>query len=185
MANTTFNGPVRSQHGFQSLVTAPLTGTETLTYLGVKFDFTGMATAAIAAGTAVALPANQVSTINSTGASAASYVLPAATLGTKVAYVQSVDTTGGTNTITFDALTTDAWVTGSLIESRTTNAVTYDVSTATEGSLVYTCGGSVTTNFFTIGSVVYFSCWETGFWQVGLDSSKDPLAVKGAFAWAA
>jgi hypothetical protein len=185
MANTTFNGPVRSQHGFQSLYTAPLTGTETLTYLGVKFDFTGMATAAIAAGTAVALPANQVSTINSTGASAASYVLPSATLGTKVAYVQSVDTTGGTNTITFDTLTTDAWVTGSLIESRTTNAVTYDTSLITEGSLVYTCGGSVTTNFFTIGSVVYFSCWETGFWQVGLDSSKDPLAVKGAFAWAA
>ncbi len=45
--------------------------------------------------------------------------------------------------------------------------------------------GSVTTNFFTIGSILYFSCTEKGKWHIGLDSSKDPLAVKGAFAWAA
>ena len=184
MANTTFNGPVRSQHGFQSLVTAPLTGTETLTYLDVKFDFTGMTTAAVAAGAGVSLPAGQVSTVNYTGLAACSMILPAATLGTKVAYVQSVDTTGGVLTLTFDTLTTDAWVTGSLIESRTALAVTYDTSVATEGSLVFTAANA-STNFFTIGSVVYFSCWETGFWHVGLDSSKDPLAVKGAFAWAA
>ena len=37
----------------------------------------------------------------------------------------------------------------------------------------------------TIGSILYFSCTEKGLWHVGLDSSKDPLAVKGAFAWAA
>ena len=185
MANTTFNGPVRSQHGFQSLFTASLTGTETLTYLGVKFDFTGMTAAVVATGTSVALPAGQVSTVNSTGLAAASYDLPAATLGTKVAYVQSVDTTGGTNTITFNALgATDAWVTGSLIESRTTNAVTYDTSIAGEGQLVYTCANA-TTNLFTTGCVLYFSCWDTGVWQVGLDSSKDHAAVKGAFAWAA
>ena len=185
MANTTFNGPVRSQHGFQSVLKNTTTGVYTPTYLDVKFDFTGMTHAAVSTGSGVALPAGQVSTVNAAGDGAASFVLPAATVGIKVAYVQRVDTTGGTATITFDALGSDAWVTGSLIESRATNAVTYDTSVATEGQLVYTCGGSVTTNFFTIGSIVYFSCWEKGFWHIGLDFSKDPLAVKGAFAFAA
>jgi hypothetical protein len=111
-------------------------------------------------------------------------VLPAATVGTRVAYVQSVDTTGGTNTLTFDALGTDAWVTGSLIETRTADAVTFDTSTAGEGQLVFTAANA-TTNFFTIGSVLYFSCTQKGLWHIGLDSAKDPLAVKGAFAFAA
>ena len=185
MANTTFTGPVRSENGFQSIVKNATTGAITPNYLNVKFDFVGMTHAAVTAGAGVALPADQVSTVNSTGAGAASYVLPAATPGTRVAYVQRVDTTGGANTFTFDALTTDAWVTGSLIETRAADNVSYDTSTAGEGSLVYTCGGSVTTNFFTIGSILYFSCTEKGLWHVGLDSSKDPLALKGAFAWAA
>jgi hypothetical protein len=185
MANTTFTGPVRSENGFQSIVKNATTGVITPNYLNVKFDFVGMTHAAVTAGAGVSLPADQVSTVNSTGAGAASYILPAATPGTRVAYVQRVDVTGGTNTFTFDALTTDAWVTGSLIETRAADNVSYDTSTAGEGSLVYTCGGSVTTNFFTIGSILYFSCTEKGLWHVGLDSSKDPLAVKGAFAWAA
>ena len=44
-----------------------------------------------------------------------------------------VDTTGGTNTLTFDALGTDAWYTGSLIETRAADNVSYDTSAATEG----------------------------------------------------
>lgn len=184
MGTTTFSGPVRSEGGFQS-VAKSATGTYTPTYLDVKFDFTGMTHAAVATGSGVSLPSGQVSTVNATGAAAAVFNLPAATVGTKVAYVQSVDVTGGTNTITFNADGTDAWVTGSLIESRATDAVIYDTSTAGEGQLVYTCGGSVTTNFFTIGSILYFSCWESGLWHIGLDSSKDPLAVKGAFLFAA
>lgn len=31
MANTTFNGPVRSENGFQTITTNPLTGTVTVT----------------------------------------------------------------------------------------------------------------------------------------------------------
>ena len=63
--------------------------------------------------------------------------------------------------------------------------MSYDTSTAGEGSLVFTAANA-TTNFFTIGSIVYFSCTEKGLLAtVGLDSAKDPLAVKGAFAWAA
>ena len=185
MANTTFSGPVRSEAGYQHVTKNTTTGAFTTNYLNVKFDFVGMTHAAVSAGAGVALPADQVSTVNATGAGAASFVLPAATPGVRVAYVQRVDTTGGANTFTFDALTTDAWYTGSLIETRSADNVSYDTSTAGEGSLVYTCGGSVTTNFFTIGSILYFSCTEKGLWHVGLDSSKDPLAVKGSFAWAA
>ena len=81
-------------------------------------------------------------------------------------------------------LGTDAWYTGSLIETRAADNVSYDTSTAGEGSLVFTAANA-TTNFFTIGSIVYFSCTEDGLWHVGLDTAKDPLAVKGAFAWAA
>ena len=184
MANTTFTGPVRSENGFQSIVKNTTTGVITPNYLNVKFDFVGMTHAAVSAGAGVALPADQVSTVNSTGAGAASYVLPAATPGTRVAYVQRVDVTGGTNTFTFDALGTDAWVTGSLIETRAADNVSYDTSTAGEGQLVFTAANA-TTNFFTIGCILYFSCTEAGLWHVGLDSSKDPLAVKGAFAWAA
>jgi len=172
MANTTFNGPVRSQHGFQSVYTAPYTGVETLTYLDVRFDFTGMTYAAVTAGLGVALANNTVSAVNSTGAGAAQYDLPEAIAGNKVAYVQSVDTTGGGATITFDAVGTDSWVTDSLIESRATNKVIFATSTATQGQLVYTCGGAVTTNMFTLGSVLYFSCWEDGFWHVGLTQQK-------------
>jgi hypothetical protein len=184
MANTTFTGAVRSENGFQSIVKNATTGVITPNYLNVKFDFVGMTHAAVSAGAGVALPANQVSTVNFTGAGACSMVLPAATPGTRVAYVQRVDTTGGTSTLTFDALTTDAWVTGSLIETRAADNVSYDTSTAGEGQLVFTAANA-TTNFFTIGCILYFSCTEAGLWHVGLDSSKDPLAVKGAFAWAA
>ena len=184
MANTTFSGPVRSEAGYQHVTKNATTGAFTTNYLNVKFDFVGMTHAAVAAGSGVALPADQVSTVNFTGAAACSMVLPAATPGTRVAYVQSVDTTGGTNTLTFDALTTDAWVTGSLIETRDSDAVSFDTSTATEGQLVFTAANA-TTNFFTIGSIVYFSCTTKGLWHIGLDSAKDPLAVKGAFAFAA
>ena len=184
MANTTFNGPVRSEHGFQSIVKAASTGVITPTYLDVKFDFTGMTYAAVATGTAVSLTADYVNAVNATGGGTAQFDLPAATVGVKCAYVQRIDTHGGTATITFDCAGSDVWRTGTLIESRTTNNVVYDTSAADETQLVYTCGGSVTTNFFTIGSVLYFSCWEKGIWNVGLDSSADPLALTGAFAFA-
>ena len=184
MANTTFNGPVRSEHGFQSIVKAASTGVITPTYLDVKFDFTGMTYAAVTTGTSVSLTADYVNAVNATGGATAQFDLPAATVGVKCAYVQRVDTHGGANTITFDCAGSDVWRTGTLIESRSGANIVYDTSAADETQLVYTCAGSVTTNFFTIGSVLYFSCWEKGIWNIGLDSSKDPLALTGAFAFA-
>ena len=70
MANTTFTGPVRSENGFQSIVKNTSTGAITPNYLNVKFDFVGMTHAVVAAGAGVALPADQVSTVNFTGAAA-------------------------------------------------------------------------------------------------------------------
>ena len=184
MANTTFNGPVRSEKGFQSIVKAASTGVITPTYLDVKFDFTGMTYAAVATGTGDSLTADYVNAVNATGGAAASFTLPAATVGVKVAYVQRVDTHGGSNTLTFDAAGSDVWRTGTLIESRSGANIVYDTSAANETQLVYTCAGSVTTNMFTIGSIFYFSCWEKVIWNIGLDSSKDPLELTGAFAFA-
>ena len=107
MANTTFSGPVRSEAGFQHVTKNATTGAFTTNHLNVKFDFVGMTHAAVSAGSGVALPADQVSTVNFTGAAACSMNLPAATVGTRVAYVQRVDTTGGTNTLTISPNASD------------------------------------------------------------------------------
>ena len=184
MANTTFTGPVRSENGFQSIVKNATTGVITPNYLNVKFDFVGMTHAAVSAGAGVALPANQVSTVNFTGAGACSMVLPAATPGTRVAYVQRVDTTGGTSTLTFDALTTDAWVTGSLIETRAADNVSYDTSTAGEGQLVFTAANA-TTNLLTVGGQIAFICYETGTWHIASSLARETTQTTGAFAFAA
>ena len=52
-------------------------------------------------------------------------------------YVQAKDTTGGTNTLTFNAAGDDVWATGSVIESRDSSEVTFDISAAGETQLVY------------------------------------------------
>ena len=67
MANTTFNGPVRSEHGFQSVFKNTTTGVYTPTYIGTKFDFEGMSFAATATGAAITLVADRVHTVNFTG----------------------------------------------------------------------------------------------------------------------
>ena len=184
MANTTFSGPVRSEAGFQVATKNTTTGAVTTRMSSGMPDLTGLAKADVATGAGFAFAADTVTIVNYTGAAAASATLPAATAGTVCVYMQAVDTTGGTNTLTFDAAGTDVWATGSVIESRAGGEADIDLSTAGETQLVFTAANA-TTNFFTIGCILYFSCTEAGLWHVGLDSSKDPLAVKGAFAWAA
>ena len=184
MANTTFSGPVRSEAGFQVATKNTTTGAVTTRMSSGMPDLTGLAKADVATGAGFAFAADTITIVNYTGAAAASATLPAATAGTVCVYMQAVDTTGGTNTLTFDAAGTDVWATGSVIESRAGGEADIDISTAGETQLVFTAANA-TTNFFTIGCILYFSCTEAGLWHVGLDSSKDPLAVKGAFAWAA
>tara|TARA_R110000751_G_scaffold109532_2_gene206780 strand:- start:766 stop:1323 length:558 start_codon:yes stop_codon:yes gene_type:complete len=185
MGTTTFNGPVRSENGFVQVTKAASTGIETTKYIGTKSDFTGLTAATVATGAAVSLGANTLNACNYTGAAAAAFNLPEATSGTTVVYCQSIDAAHATlATLTFNALGDNAWRTGSVIEGRTGGAVTFDTSTAGEGQLVFT-PANATTNFFTIGSYVYFTCTEDGLWNIAADFSKDPLAVTGASVFAA
>ena len=126
MANTTFNGPVRSQNGFQTISISPTTGAVTVTStLGVTTSVTNLTatnlvftdqnhptTAAINA-TAVATAA-QVATgyITSTSAAATTITLPTGTdLGTAIGASRGtvlelyVDNTAGASTVTMAVAT--------------------------------------------------------------------------------
>jgi hypothetical protein len=126
MANTTFNGPVRSENGFQSITTNASTGAVTVTAtLGATTSVTNLtttnlvftdqnhpSTAAINA-TAVATAA-QVATgyITSTSAAPTTITLPTGTLlGAALSAVKGtvmdlyVDNTGGASTVTIAVAT--------------------------------------------------------------------------------
>jgi hypothetical protein len=126
MANTTFNGPVRSQNGFQTISISPTTGAVTVTStLGVTTSVTNLTatnlvftdqnhptTAAInATGTATAA---QVATgyITSTSAAATTITLPTGTdLGAAISATRGtvlelyVDNTAGASTVTMAVAT--------------------------------------------------------------------------------
>lgn len=131
MANTTFNGPVRSQNGFQSITVAPGTGTVTvnatfgattsvtnltttnLTTTNLVFTDQNHPTTAAINATATATAA-QVATgfITSTSAAATTITLPTGTLlgealgATKGTVLDLyVDNTGGANTVTIAVAT--------------------------------------------------------------------------------
>jgi len=110
--------------------------------------------------------------------------LPAATRGAIAVYVQAKDTAGGTATLTFDAAGTDVWATGSLIESRAANEVTFDTSAAGETQLVFTPANAAT-NLLTTGGKIAFMCFEDGVWHIATEFTGAAAAVTGAFAFAA
>jgi hypothetical protein len=122
--------------------------------------------------------------VNYTGAAACAVALPAATSGAIAVYVQSKDTAGGVNTLTFDAAGTDVWQTSSLIESRAAAEVTYDTSAAGETQLVFTPVDAAT-NLFTTGSMIAFMCFEDGIWTIASRMGGAADATTGAFAFAA
>ena len=113
---------------------------------------------------------------NFTGAAAEAVTLPAATVGVRLAYILSVDTTGGTNALSFDCAGSDAFATGQIIESRTTNVVTYDTSTSGETLLTYTPANAVT-NYISQGSIFYFWCTDAAFWNVQLNAKSNPAST--------
>ena len=156
MGNSTFSGPVRSQNGFQDITTNATTGVDTtnstygnnaiiggdLTVRGSILSggahpaLNGLAvTAKATAGTVTYAAGINVNPF--TGAAQQVTTLPAATVGVVVVHAQSVDTTGGTNFLSFDCAGTDAYETGSVIESRTGAAVVFDKSTAGETLLKF------------------------------------------------
>ena len=184
MASTTFNGPVRSEKGFEVATKNATTGAVTTRYSSALPDMTGLAKLDLATGANITLTADTMNIVNYTGAAACAAALPAATQGTVVVYVQAKDTTGGVNTLTFDAAGTDVWATGSVIESRAAAEADFDISTAGETKLTFTPVDAAT-NLFTTGSKIAFICYETGTWHIAYEFTGAAAATTGAFAFAA
>ena len=185
MANTTFNGPVRSENGFEIVVKNNITGTYRARQASGALDTTNMGIANTATATNLTLADRIIDAVNYTGAAACTVALPAAISGVTCAYIQSIDTAGGLNTLTFNAAGTDAWALGTLIESRAGAAATMDSSGPGEGQLVFTPANAAT-NLFTTGSMISFQCFEDGVWTIftkGFGGAA--TATTGAFAFAA
>ena len=189
MANTTFKGPVRSTRGFQvvsknKLPNAANSDVETIRMSSGMPDFTGLSLNDLATGAGITLTDMALNVVNYTGAAAAAATLPSAVEGSVCVYVQSKETEGGTATLTFNAAGDDVWKTGSVIESRATNEVAFDISAAGETQLVFTPANAAT-NLFTIGSKIAFICCETGTWDIAAEMGGAPTLLTGAFAFAA
>jgi len=184
MASTTFNGPVRSEKGFQVATKNATTGAITTRMSSGMPDLTGLSVSDVATASSLTLAADTISIVNYTGAAAATCTLPAATAGTVVVYAQAVDTTGGTAVLTFDAAGSDVWATGSVIESRGSSEVTFDTSAAGETKLTFT-PANATTNLLTVGGQIAFICYEKGTWHIASSLARETTQVTGAFAFAA
>ena len=182
MANTTFNGPVRSEKGFQQVNKNTSTGAYTARTLGLKPDLTSLTATVVGTGAALTYTKNVITVNDYTGVAAQTVTLPAANQGDIVVHAQSVDTTGGTGALVIDAAGSDVWATGSIIPSTSSSVLIMDTSTASETKLTYT-PANATTNILTIGCSLYFVCFETGTWVISYDLARDPLAVTGTFAW--
>ena len=183
MASTTFNGPVRSEKGFQVATKNTSTGAVTTRMSSGMPDLTGLSVSDVATATSITLAADTISVINYTGAAAATCTLPAATQGTIVVYAQAKDTTGGTATLVFDAAGSDVWATGSVIESRASSEADIDISTAGETQLVFT-PANATTNLLTVGGQIAFICYEDGTWHIASSLARETTQTTGAFAFA-
>ena len=183
MANTTFNGPVRSEKGFIQINKAASTGVITSRTLGLKPDLASLTATAVATGTSLTYTANVITINNYTGAAAQAVTLPAATAGTKVVHFQTLDVAHATlATLSFVCAGSDVFRTGSKVQSTAGAASTMDTSAATETTLTYTPVNAAT-NILTLGCYLYFTCNEKGTWQFAHDLAKYTTATAGTFAW--
>ena len=183
MASTTFNGPVRSEKGFQVATKNTTTGAITTRMSSGMPDLTGLSISDVATASSLTLAADTISVVNYTGAAAAACTLPAATAGTVVVYAQAKDTAGGTATLSFDCAGSDVYATGSVIESRGSDEVTFDTSAASETLLTFTAANAAT-NLFTTGSMIAFICYEDGTYHIATKLAAETTQVKGAFVFA-
>ena len=184
MANTTFNGPVRSEKGFEVATKNTTTGAVTTRYSSQHPDMTGLSVSDVATGATKTLAADTITFINYTGAAACACTLPAATAGTVVVYAQAKDTTGGTNTLSFDCAGSDVYKTGSVIESRSGAEVAFDTSAASETLLTFTPANAAT-NLLTTGGKIAFICYEKGTWHIATQLAAETTQTTGAFVFAA
>ena len=183
MGTTTFNGPVRSEKGFQQVNRNTSTGAYTARTLGLKPDLTSLTATAVATSTTLTYTANVITVNNYTAAAAQAVTLPAATAGTKVVHFQTLDPAHGTlATLSFVCAGSDVFRTGSKVQSTAGAASTMDTSAADETTLTYTPVNAAT-NIFTLGCYLYFTCDEAGTWQFAHDLAKYTTATAGTFAW--
>ena len=183
MANTSFNGPVRSQKGFQQINKAASTGVITSRFLGTKPDLTSLTATTVATATTLTYAANTITVNDYDGDVVQAVTLPAATVGTIVVHYQTDDTNGGVLALTFTCAGSDVYREGSKMESRATGTVqTIDTSAASETILTYT-PAAATTNSITHGCYLYFTCHEKGTWNFAYDLSTSNTADTGAAVW--
>ena len=183
MATTTFNGPVRSEKGFQQVNKNTSTGVYTARTLGLKPDLTSLTATVVATSGTLTYAANVITVNNYTGLATQAVTLPAATVGTIVVHAQSDDSTGGTAVLSFTCAGSDVFRTGSKMESRATGTVqTISTSAATNTVLTYTPANAAT-NSLTHGCYLYFTCYEKGTWDFAFDLSRANDADTGAAAW--
>ena len=182
MANTTFNGPVRSEKGFQQVNKNTSTGAYTARTLGLKPDLTSLTATAVSTSSTLTYAADTITINNYTGGAAQAVTLPSATVGTVVAHLQSDDTAGGTATLTFTCAGSDVYRTGSKIETTSGNIIGMDTSAASETILTYTPEDAAT-NRLTFGCSLYFTCYEKGTWDFAFDLGKYPTGDSGTFVW--
>ena len=180
MANTTFNGPVRSEKGFVQVNKNTSTGAYTSRVLGLKPDLTSLTATAVSTSSTLTYAADTITINNYTGGAAQAVTLPAATVGTVVVHLQSDDTAGGTAVLTFTCAGSDVYRTGSKIETTSGAEVTLDTSIANETKMTYTPVNAAT-NILTTGCYVYFTCFEDGIWNVASDLAKYTTATAGTF----
>ena len=197
MANTTFSGAVRSENGFQVITkdadtgavttqtTLDANGNFTTDVLGINIQPTlaGQTVTAKATGATITYVAG-INVNPFTGAAQQITTLPAATVGVVCIHAQSKDTAGGTAFLRFDCAGTDAFATGSVIESTATSALTFDVSAAGETELKFTPANAAT-NCMSTGSRIYFYCTTAGIWNISTDLRAVGSGVTGTFAFAA
>jgi hypothetical protein len=172
MGKTTFSGPIVSSTGV--IVKGSIIS-------GLKPSLSGLAVST--KNTAATLTYDLgVNLNNFTGTAAQAVTLPACTEESVLCHAQTIDTAGGVNTLTFTTSGDDVFEVGSILSSRTANAVSLAVSVAGNNRITFT-PAAATTNMMSIGSYIFWTCSETGIWRVSYDFHHQGTGVTGAFAF--
>ena len=130
---------------------------------------------------ACTLVINQVNSPVYTGGAALAAALPAAKAGNVCVFSFADDPAGGTGALTLNCAGTDKWETGCVVPTTSSNKITYDVSAASETSLVFTPSND-TLNFLSFGAVIEFACERDGYWYVNVRNYNSDIGVTAGAA---
>jgi len=149
---------------------------------GTLGSFFGLSVGAPTVGSnACTLVVNQVNSPVYTGTAALAALLPAATAGSVCVFSMADDPAGGVAALTFNCAGTDAWETGCLVPTTSSNKITYDVSTVGETALAFTPTND-TVNFLSFGSTIEFVCETDGLWYVNVRNYNSDIGVTAGAA---